>query len=143
MVRLDTVERSNVALVASQPLTAVFFGGTGGVGHYTLRALASAEFNGGKGLRAYIVGRNAPAAEEIIAECRGIYPRGQFKFIKTEDLSLIHEVDRVCAKIIQIEENEGQDARIDYLMLSQGGSIFLPRKGVCEHPRQSVLLTAT
>ncbi|EXJ95654.1 hypothetical protein A1O1_00776 [Capronia coronata CBS 617.96] len=132
MVKIDTVRALNAALVRKQPLVAVFFGGTGGIGHYTLRALATAEANGGKGFRAYIVGRNAKAAEEIIAECRGINATGQFKYIKAEDLSLIHEVDRICADIIQMEEKEGQDARIDYLMVSQGGSIFLPRKDTKE-----------
>jgi NAD(P)-dependent dehydrogenase (short-subunit alcohol dehydrogenase family) len=130
MVKLDVVRTENTTLVQSQPLVAVFFGGTSGIGHYTLRALATAEANGGKGFRAYIVGRKAAAAEDIISECRGICPQGQFKFVKADDLSLIRDVDRVCADIIQLEEKEGQDARIDYLMMSQGGSIFLPRKGM-------------
>jgi hypothetical protein len=130
MVKLDVVRTENTTLVQSQPLVAVFFGGTSGIGHYTLRALATAEANGGKGFRAYIVGRKAAAAEDIISECRGICPQGQFKFVKADDLSLIRDVDRICADIIQLEEKEGQDARIDYLMMSQGGSIFLPRKGM-------------
>jgi NAD(P)-dependent dehydrogenase (short-subunit alcohol dehydrogenase family) len=130
MVKLDVVRASNTALVRSQPLVAVFFGGTSGIGSYTIRALARATANGGKGFRAYIVGRNAKAAEEIIAECSGICPQGEFKFVEANDISLIQDVDRVCADIIQLEEKEGQDPRIDYLMLSQGGSIFLPRKGM-------------
>ncbi|PYI10310.1 hypothetical protein BO78DRAFT_426891 [Aspergillus sclerotiicarbonarius CBS 121057] len=132
MVGMNVVQASNTALVQSQPLVAVFFGGTSGIGHYTLRALATAEANGGKGFRAYIVGRNTKAAEEIIAECHGICPQGQVKFVQTDDISLIQEVDRVCAEIIQLEEKENQDARIDYMMLSQGGSIFLPRKDTKE-----------
>ncbi|EXJ89665.1 hypothetical protein A1O3_02732 [Capronia epimyces CBS 606.96] len=129
MGKLDAVHTSNAALVQRQPLVAVFFGGTGGIGHVTLRALATAEVNnGGKGLRAYIVGRKAEAAKDFIAECRGIYPGGQFKFVQAKDLSLIREVDQVCADIRRMEEEEeGQDARIDYLMMGQGGSIFLPR----------------
>jgi NAD(P)-dependent dehydrogenase (short-subunit alcohol dehydrogenase family) len=130
MVKLDVVHASNTALVQSQPLVAVFFGGTSGIGSYTVRALARATANGGKGFRAYIVGRNAKAAEEIIAECRGIYSHGEYTFVKANDISLIQDVDRVCAEIIQLEEKEGKDPRIDYLMLSQGGSIFLPRKGM-------------
>ncbi|RAL01771.1 uncharacterized protein BO80DRAFT_380655 [Aspergillus ibericus CBS 121593] len=132
MVGMDVVQASNTALVQSQPLVAVFFGGTSGIGHYTLRALATAEATNGKGFRAYIVGRNAKAAEEIIAECHGIYPQGQIKFVQTDDISLIQEVDQVCAEIIQLEEEQNQDPRIDYLMLSQGGPIFLPRKDTKE-----------
>ena len=129
MVKLDDIHALDKTLVQGQPLVAVFFGGTSGIGSYTIRSLATACADGGKGLRAYIVGRKVKAAEEIISECRGIYPDGQFKFVKAEDLSLIQEVDRVCAELIQLEEKEAQDPRIDYLMLSTGGSIFLPRKG--------------
>ncbi|KIX09225.1 uncharacterized protein Z518_00304 [Rhinocladiella mackenziei CBS 650.93] len=132
MVKLDVVHTLNLAVVQSQPLVVVFFGGTSGIGHYTLRALATAEANGGQGFRAYIVGRKANVAEDVISECRGICPQGQFKFLKVDDLSLIQEVDRVCAEIIQLEEKEAQDPRIDYLMTSQGGSIFLPRKDTKE-----------
>ena len=141
MVKLDVVRAENTTLVQSQPLIAVFFGGTSGIGHYSLRALATAEANGGKGFRAYIVGRKASAAEDIISECRGICPQGQFKFVKADDLSLIRDVDRVCADIIQLEEKEGQDGRIDYLMISQGGSIFLPRKGKFKMSRMIAFLT--
>ncbi|RAK83482.1 hypothetical protein BO79DRAFT_260146 [Aspergillus costaricaensis CBS 115574] len=132
MVELDDVRATNTALVQRQPLVAVFFGGTSGIGHYTLRALATAEANGGKGFRAYIVGRNIKAAEEIIAECRGICPKAQIRFLQTEDISLIQNVDRVCEEIVQMEEKEQQDPRIDYLMLSQGGPIYQPRKGAFE-----------
>ncbi|PWY80265.1 hypothetical protein BO94DRAFT_626076 [Aspergillus sclerotioniger CBS 115572] len=129
---MDIVHASNTALVQNQPLVAVFFGGTSGIGHYTLRALATAESKGGKGFRAYIVGRNAKAAEEIIEECRDICPQGHMKFVQTDDISLIQEVDRTCAEIIQLEEKANQNPRIDYMMLSQGGSIFLPRKDTKE-----------
>ncbi|GAM43206.1 hypothetical protein TCE0_047f17822 [Talaromyces pinophilus] len=128
MVELTEVHKANATLVQSQPLVAVFIGGTSGIGHQSLRALAAADAeHKGKGLRAYIVGRNATAAEEIIAECRGLYPQGQYHFLKIDDLSLINNVDRVCAEIIQLEQKESSDPRIDYLMMSQGGSIWLSR----------------
>jgi hypothetical protein len=41
---------------------------------------------------------------------------------------LIRDIDRVCGEIVKAEGNEG--GRIDYLMMGQGGSIFLPRKGM-------------
>ena len=143
MVKLNVVNASNTALVQCQPLVAVFFGGTSGIGHYTLRALAAVEANGGRGFRAYIVGRKAKAAEDIISECRGICPQGQFKFVKADDLSLIHDVDRVCADIVQLEENESHDPRIDYLMMSQGSVIFLPRKGMFKVSDVVAILTTT
>ncbi|OOF99910.1 hypothetical protein ASPCADRAFT_1579 [Aspergillus carbonarius ITEM 5010] len=132
MVGMGVVHASNTALVQNRPLVAVFFGGTSGIGHYTLRALATAEAKGGKGFRAYIVGRNAKAAEEIIEECCGICPQGHIEFVQTDDISLIQAVDRACAEILQLEEKANQDPRIDYMMLSQGGSIFLPRKDTKE-----------
>ncbi|OKL61761.1 hypothetical protein UA08_02353 [Talaromyces atroroseus] len=128
MVELEEVHSANAALVQSQPLVAVFFGGTSGIAHQSLRALTAAEAqHGGKGLRLYIVARNASVAADITTECRGLYPQGQFTFVKIDDLSLIRNVDRACAEIIQHEEKEGQNPRIDYLMMSQGGSIFGPR----------------
>lgn len=131
MVKQDVIRSCNTRLVRSRPLVAVFFGGTGGIAHYTLRAFCTTSANdGGKGFRAYIVGRNATAAEGIISECRIIYPEGQFTFVKAEDLSLINDVDRVCKTIIDLEVKADEQPRIDYLMLSQGGSIFLPRIGV-------------
>ncbi|KIY03168.1 uncharacterized protein Z520_01635 [Fonsecaea multimorphosa CBS 102226] len=132
MVELDVVRSLNSSLVQSQPLVAVFFGGTGGIGQFTLRALAAAEAKGGKGLRAYIVGRNAKAAEGILADCRAVYPQGQFKFIKANDLSLISDVDRLCAELTELVEKETPDPRIDYLMVSQGGMPFQPRKDTKE-----------
>jgi hypothetical protein len=129
MVKVNALRTSNTALVQSQPLVSVFVGGTSGIGHYTLRAFATAAATGNKPFRAYIVGRNAKGTEDNISEYRGICPHGEFKFIKAEDLSLIQDVDRVCADIIRLEEQESKDARIDYLMMCQGGSIFLPRIG--------------
>jgi hypothetical protein len=129
MVKLDAVRASNTSLVQSQPLVAVFFGGTSGIAHYTLQAFSTTISHGSKIFRVYIVGRNVKRAEDIISECRGISPHGQFKFVKADDLSLIQNVDRACADVSQLEEKEDHDPRIDYLMMSQGGSIFLPRKG--------------
>ncbi|KIW69021.1 hypothetical protein PV04_04925 [Phialophora macrospora] len=114
VVDLKDVCASNGSLVQRQPLVAVFFGGTGGIGSYTIRALATAEAkNNGKGLRMYIVGRNAAAADRILAECREIF-------------------DRLCREIITAEEQRGSDARIDYLMMSHAGMPYLPRKDTPE-----------
>ena len=124
MVHLDIVRSSNAKLVQKQPLVAVFVGGTSGIGEYSLRALASTVAKShGKGLRAYIVGRNKTAAETIISDCMNVYPDGQFRFIAAADLSLLKDVDRVCTEILEAEEKAGtlaDQARIDFLVLSQG-----------------------
>ena len=122
MVKLDIVRSSISDLVKSQPLVAVFVGGTSGIGEFTVQALAATHGNKGKGLRVYIVGRNASAAEKTIAECRVICPNGQFIFVKAQDLSLLNDVDRVCEEIMQLERNEKSDsgaASIDILVMSQ------------------------
>lgn len=133
MVRLNVVRAANAALVNSQPLVAVFVGGTSGIGEYTLRALASTHSDKGKGLRVYIVGRKAAAADAIIADCQRVCPAGQFKFVQADDLALLKDVDRVCEEIVKNEEVEGQDGQkpgIDLLFMSQACSIFGKRKGM-------------
>ena len=138
MVNLATVRASNTALVRSQPLVAVFIGGTAGIGASTLRALATAHGkSGGKGLRAYIVGRNGAAAAEAIKECRSVCgpEGGDLRFVKADDLALMKDVDRVCAEIIRLEKEEeeagGGGARIDILVMSQHyfPLLFEPRQG--------------
>lgn len=123
MVTLPVVRSSDAALVQSQPLVAVFVGGTSGISEYTLRALAKTHASKGKGLRAYIVGRKASAAEKIIADCKTVCPSGDFQFVKAEDLALLKDVDRVCAEIQRVEEEKGMagegKARIDILVMSQ------------------------
>jgi hypothetical protein len=131
MVGLEEVHSANAALVQSQPLVAVFFSGTSGIAHQSLRALVAAEAqNKGKGLRLYIVARNATKVKKIITECRDLYPKGQYIALLNDDLSLIKNIDKVCAQLLEREEKEGENPRIDYLMICQAGSIFLPRIGM-------------
>ncbi|KAL8785860.1 MAG: hypothetical protein Q9195_008455 [Heterodermia aff. obscurata] len=121
MVQNDLVRASISNLVKSRPLVAVFVGGTSGIGEFTIQVLASAHGRDGKGLRVYIVGRNAAAAEKTIAECRTTCPGGEFIFVKANDLSLLGDVDRVCAEIIELEEKKktnGEEPRIDILVMS-------------------------
>ena len=137
MVQLDVVRSSNSTLVKSQPLVAVFVGGTSGIGEATIRVLATTHTDQGKGLRLYIVGRNAAAAEKTISECVRVCPKGQFRFVKAGDLALLKDVDRVCAEITRLEEEENADgggtARVDLLVMSQAYLTFDPRKGIYIH----------
>lgn len=134
MVNMDDVHVVNRDLVQSQSLVAVFAGGSGGIGALTLKALASTAGKlDGKGLRAYIVGRNASAAQEVITECQKLFPAGQYHFIKVNDYALISDVDAACEDLLKTEARNAalanERARIDYLMLSHGGPLFLPRQG--------------
>ena len=134
MSNMGSVHATNRDLVQQQSLVAVFSGGSGGIGALSLKALAStAGVSDGKGLRTYIVARNATAANEVISECRKLNPDGQYHFIKVDDCALIGNVDAACVKLVEAETRNAalvnERPRIDYLMLSHGGPIFLPRQG--------------
>jgi len=131
MVQLTTVRNTNISFI-QQPLVAVFTGGASGIGDYVVRALAKIHGKSGKGLRVYIVGRNQQKAEKSIADCRRIYPVGDFRFVKA-DLSLLREVDDACASIAAQEVKE-KDGRVDLLYMTQGEVRLGPRFGVsCFH----------
>lgn len=132
MVALEIVQSCNAKLVQSQPLVAVIVGGTAGIGECTVRAIAATHANHGKGLRLYIVGRNKDAADKTISSCRDVCPTGQFRFVRAEDLSLLEDVDRCCAEIIQAEKQAsetGEEAKVDLLVETQGYLTFEARKG--------------
>jgi NAD(P)-dependent dehydrogenase (short-subunit alcohol dehydrogenase family) len=136
MVHLDVVRTRNAALAQSQPLVAVFVGGTAGIGSYAARALA-AHANGGKGLRLYIVGRNSAAADKITADCRAACPAGRFRFVPTDDLALLRNVDRVCAEILRLEQEAsttGERPRIDLLVMTHAYLALEARKGAHGRP---------
>ncbi|KAI2615039.1 NAD(P)-binding protein [Hypoxylon sp. NC1633] len=128
MVQIDIVRAANAAFADSTKKTfvAVVTGGTAGIGECAVRALATTfgRREGEKGfLRVYIVGRNEEAARKIIDDCTVACPGGTFRFHKG-DLSLLNEVDRVCAEITQQEERESdaknEKAKIDFLVCCQG-----------------------
>lgn len=142
---LKLVQSVNASFVANQPLVAVFVGGTSGIGSHTIKALATAHGKGGKGLRAYIIGRNAKAAEDVLGHCQIVCPSGEFHFIRASDLALMKEVDLTCAELLRVEEKEatkkGETPRIDMLFMSQ--AIFKPfdgRKGISSSNNYFLLL---
>ena len=134
MVHLDVVRSCNSSIVKAQPLVGVFFGGTSGIGESAVRALATAHGTSGKGLRVYIIGRNKAAGEKTVSDCLQACPTGRFRFIRTDDLSLLGEVDRVCTELIKAEEEEargaGQTARVDFLVMSHAYLAFEARRGI-------------
>ncbi|KIW15407.1 hypothetical protein PV08_05453 [Exophiala spinifera] len=145
MVRLSDVKVANRNFVGSltSPLVAVFVGGTSGTCQYALHALVSttASVNNSNNnrhvqLRIYIVGRNQKAADETIAQCSKTCPSAKITFVQAKDLALLKDVDQVCAEITRLETDDAADRnekpRIDLLVMSQAGSIFVTRKDTSE-----------
>ncbi|KAF9887243.1 hypothetical protein FE257_010371 [Aspergillus nanangensis] len=101
MVDLTQVRSSNSALKTSQndAFVAVFVGATSGIGEYTAKQLASSV----QKPTIHIVGRNAEAGSRILEELKTANPQGTFNFIQS-DVSLLRNVDEVCAVIKQKEQ---------------------------------------
>jgi NAD(P)-dependent dehydrogenase (short-subunit alcohol dehydrogenase family) len=134
MVTTDVVRSCNAALVKDHPLVAVVVGGTSGIGEHTLLALAATHASVGKGLRMYIVGRKETSAERVKTECLKTCPTADIRIVCASDIALLKDVDRVCSEIISSEEVEakknGEQARIDLLVMTQGTMYFDGRRGV-------------
>ncbi|KAF2255160.1 hypothetical protein BU26DRAFT_559780 [Trematosphaeria pertusa] len=110
MVDLTAVKASNGRLPTR--LTAVFVGGTSGIGEYTLLAFA----NRCPYPTAYFVGRSQAAADRILANLNRINPKGTYHFIKS-DVAFVKNVDAVC------EEIKSKEGYMNILCLSQGTMI--------------------
>ncbi|KAI1103225.1 NAD(P)-binding protein [Jackrogersella minutella] len=129
MVKLSTVRAANAAFAekTTKPFVAVVAGGTAGIGEAAVRELAATFAGrggpGGSAVHVHIVGRNQQAADKIIEDCSAVCPGGVFQFHKG-DLSLLREVDRVCAGITQFEQQDAEkrdaQATVDFLVECQG-----------------------
>ncbi|KAF1973098.1 hypothetical protein BU23DRAFT_143159 [Bimuria novae-zelandiae CBS 107.79] len=107
MVDLQTILSSNRNLPSH--LTAVFVGGTSGIGLYTLLALAQHCAH----LTIYLIGRSQSSASSILAQLHIINPAGVYTFLQS-DVSLMTNVDAVCAQI------RAKEPFINILVQSQG-----------------------
>lgn len=137
MVPLSQVKASNASLVTSRPLVAVFTAGLAGIGNYTLLELVKTHGTSGAGLRCYIIGRKDNAAAELIAECRRLCPKGDFRYVKGEDLTLLRCVDQCCEEILRLErEAASEKAKIDMLVMTQGQVDFQGRLGELQYSAQ-------
>lgn len=132
MVGLTQVRSSNSALNSRNPhFVAVFVGGTSGIGEYTAKQLA----NSVKQPTIHLVGRNPAAGSRIVEELKAANPNGSFNFIQS-DLSLLRNVDDVCAVIKNKEESiDLLFMTIGHLATSKKGSVSAP----CDHLRGYVL----
>lgn len=110
---------------------ALFAGGTAGLGEAILKAYAKNHVNA----RIYFVGRNEVAAQEIIKDVRQIWKdiskdaegQGDIIFLKV-DLSLLKNVRSVAE---EFGKREGENARLDFLCMSQGFLTMRGRMGRC------------
>ncbi|KAJ4357401.1 uncharacterized protein N0V89_001976 [Didymosphaeria variabile] len=107
MVALTAIKASNATLPTR--LTAVFVGGTSGIGLYTLLALARHCANP----TIYFIGRSQTAADRILIDLRTLNPKGTYKFIPS-DVALIKNVDAVCEQI------KVREKHVNILVQSQG-----------------------
>ncbi|KAL2817056.1 hypothetical protein BDW59DRAFT_152878 [Aspergillus cavernicola] len=110
MVSLKTVQASNAGLRALPNLTALFVGGTSGIGQSTLRQLARHTDSP----TAYIIGRNQARAKPFLSELQQLSPKGKFHFIEA-DVSLARNVDLACKQIL------AQEKHLNFLFMTPGG----------------------
>ncbi|KAE8375464.1 hypothetical protein BDV26DRAFT_283453 [Aspergillus bertholletiae] len=110
MVSLKTVQASNAGLRALPNITALFVGGTSGIGQSTLRQLARYADSP----TAYIIGRDKARASPFLSELQQLSPKGRFHFIEA-DVSLVRNVDAVCRQIAQ------QEKHLNFLFMTPGG----------------------
>lgn len=122
MVNIKDVRTSNASLKESKhSLTAVFVGGTAGIGMGTLKQFAKHAY----APKVYVVGRSKSAAKPLLDELTTSNPQGTFVFLETE-ISLIKNVDKVC------EEIKATEKHVDLLFMSAGYLSFEGRNETSE-----------
>ncbi|KAJ3938520.1 uncharacterized protein N0V96_011247 [Colletotrichum fioriniae] len=98
MVTRAQVQHSNAHLTAqTAPRTAVFLGGTSGIGKLTLIELVSLGFP----IRVYIAGRRAtePAMKPVLEDLRQKNPRAELVWVEAE-VSLLAETRRYYSRML-------------------------------------------
>lgn len=125
MVSISVVNDANAQLaLLEKPTTAVFVGGTRGIGQATLFALARRKTSN---LKVYVVGRQESDHQDLLHQLRLLNPHGEFVFLEAQ-ITLLAEVKRVCDKIRSMEK------AVDLLWLSAGALPFDGRKGTFLFP---------
>ena len=119
MVVLEAVRASNRSLRTALPdITALFVGGTSGIGRSTLRQLALTVDKP----NAYVIGRSESNAGPWLTELRQINSKGKFNFIEA-DVSRIRNVDQACKEIMQKEK------KLNLIFMTAGGISLSGRNG--------------
>ncbi|KAK1991899.1 hypothetical protein LX36DRAFT_589520 [Colletotrichum falcatum] len=124
MVAIAQVRQSNARLTAETvPRTAVFVGGTSGIGKSTLAELVSLGFP----VKAYVVGRRATeaAVKPLLEDLRRGNPSSELVWVEGE-VSLLSETRRICEWI------RARETRLDLLCLTAGYAPFGGRNNTAE-----------
>ncbi|KAK1574284.1 uncharacterized protein LY79DRAFT_524166 [Colletotrichum navitas] len=124
MVTIAQVRRSNAQLTAETvPRTAVFVGGTSGIGKLTLVELVSLGFP----VKAYVVGRKATetATKPLLEDLSRRNPSAELVWVEGE-VSLLSETKRICEWI------KARESRLDFLCLTAGYAPFGGRNNTVE-----------
>lgn len=113
------IRASNALITEASILkTAVFVGGTDGIGKATLKDLVSKGFP----IKVYIVGRNEAGHKALLDELRSLNPRADLIYVQGQ-ISLVAESQRI-SRVISAQED-----KIDLLFLSAGYLPFTGRQG--------------
>ncbi|KAL0937443.1 short chain dehydrogenase reductase family protein [Colletotrichum truncatum] len=124
MVTLTKIRQSNAQLTkATIPQTALFVGGTSGIGKLTLIELVSLNLP----IKVYIVGRKAtePAIRPLLEDLRRKNADAELVWVEGE-VSLLSEVQRICSLI------KAKESRLDFLCLTAGYAPFGGRDNTSE-----------
>ncbi|KAG8946190.1 hypothetical protein FRC04_012045 [Tulasnella sp. 424] len=116
MPSLSSIKASNAAFTSAYRPTALFVGGTSGVGQGTAEAFARATQG-----RAHILicGRNRAAAERII-ETFPKHPESKYEFVEC-DATLMKNVVKAAGEVKhKITDADGKKTTLNYLVVSQG-----------------------
>ncbi|OHE99808.1 hypothetical protein CORC01_04944 [Colletotrichum orchidophilum] len=124
MVTRTHVQQSNAKLTEhTSPRTAVFVGGTSGIGKLTLIELVSLGFP----ITVYIVGRKTtePAMRVVLDDLRQKNGKAVLEWVEAE-VSLLAETRRVCDLI------KAKESSLDFLCLTAGYAPFGGRNNTTE-----------
>lgn len=121
MVSYSDVLNSNSSLrsTGASP-TAVFVGGTAGIGRAALLALAKHTSNP----EIYIVGRSQSSLDPVITDLKSVNPNGDYITVVGSDLTLLSDVDKASEKIKSLV---GEEGHLDILIMSVGYLTFASR----------------
>ncbi len=127
MVPLPAIRASNASIKSHLPNpTALFVGGTSGIGLSTLEHLALNT----TAPTIYLVGRSEAAGARIVEDLKtNINPAGTYEFIAA-DCTLLANVDRVCAEV----KERLRGRKLDIIVLSCGYLSFGGREGAYPSP---------
>lgn len=119
MSSLEPIVTSNGRIESEDlPKTAVFVGGTDGIGKATLKALVSKGFP----TKIYIVGRNKASHQTLLDDLAKSNPRANLTFVEGQ-ISLVADAQRIASQIVAQEDS------LDLLFLSSGYLPFTGRQG--------------